>query len=159
MFCAPILGTLPMSPTDCTRKTLLLVCKVAASPHLSGNFRSPTEDNLDLHCTPPPIHRSCSTFPLRLEQQHSQGPMPAGCTRRCTGSKVRTQAHALEIESSYSVSWYSLLNLVELSCLSGKAPHRPCWLPTVFPPLIPAQSLRPMQAAPKKQAPFIWINH
>ena len=140
-----------MSPTNCTRNSLPLLCKVATLRTIaSHNLPSPTETYHRPHCTLLPMHSSYSTSPLRLEQQRSQGPMPAGYTRRCTGSKVRTQAHALEIESSYSVSSYSLLNLVELSCLSGKAPHRPCWLPTVFPPLLPAQNLRPMQAAPEK---------
>ena len=104
MFCGPIEGTLPMSPTNCTRNSLRLLRKVAECANLYYNIRRPTEANLDLHRTLPPIHSYDSTCALRLEQHHSQGPMPADCTRRCTGSKVRTQAHALEIESSYSVS-------------------------------------------------------
>ncbi len=149
MFRAPIVGTLPMPPIR-TRNSLQILRKVASLPALNCNVPSPTEDNLNPRCTLPPIHSSYSTCARRLEQLHSPGPMPAGCTRRCTGSKARTQTHALEIESSCSVSSFSLLNLVELSCLSGKAPHRPCWLPTVFPPLHPAQNLRPMQVAPEK---------
>ena len=141
-----------MSPTNCTCNMFLLLRKVATSQNtnLFRNLESPTETYHRPHCTLLPFHSSYSTSPLRLEQQCSQGPMPTGCTRRCTGSTVRTQAHALEIESSCSVSSFSLLNLVELSCLSGKAPHRPCWLPTAFSPLLPAQNLRPMQAAPEK---------
>ena len=124
-----------MSPTNCTCNIFRMLCKVATLHTIaSRNLCSPTASYHRPHCTLPPIHSSYSTSPLRLEQQHSQGPMPAGCTRRCTGRKVRTQAHALEIESSYSVSSYSLLNLVESRCLSGKAPHRPCWLQRMPPP-------------------------
>ena len=150
MFCAPIVGTLPMPPTNRSRNSLRILRKLpaAASRNLTRTLPNPCQYHLNRSRTLLPIHSSYSTRALRLEQQHSQGPMPAGCTRRCTGRKVRTKAHALEIESSYSVSSYSLLNLVELSCLSGKVPHRPCWLPTVFPPLHPAQNLRPMHAAP-----------
>jgi hypothetical protein len=86
-----------MSPTNRTRNSLRLLRKTAESPNLSYNVPSPTEANLYRLRTPPPIHNSYSTCVPRLEQQRSQGPMPAGCTRRCTGSKVRRQAHALEI--------------------------------------------------------------
>ena len=116
MFCAPIVGGLPMSPTKRTRNSLRILRKVATEEdQIARTLPSPTEDSHCRYRTLLPIHSSNSTCALRLEQHHSQGPMPADCTRRCTGSKVRTQAPALEIESSYSVSWYSLLNLVELS--------------------------------------------
>ena len=118
-------------PPNCTCNSLRILRKLATAASKNNHTRilpNPCQYHLNRSRTLLPIHSSYSTCALRLEQRHSQGPMPADCTRRCTGSKVRTQAHALEIESSYSVSWYNLLNLVELSCLSGKAPHRPCWL-------------------------------
>lgn len=95
-----------MSPTNRICNTFRILRKLtpSAETNLTRTLPNPSEYYLNRSRTLLPIHSSYSTRPLRLEQQHSQGPMPAGCTRRCTGRKVRTQAHALEIESSYSVS-------------------------------------------------------